>query len=157
MGVVALALATLAHARLGESEKELITRFGEPVARSKHSVHAQGKTQELGPTLFFRQGDWRIKCDLIEGRCHRISYVKPGVWIEEQIQLVLGTNSQGTAWTETGKPDAAKFKRTWLRADASTAEWSKVSGMTIVWDEYNKAKAAAELTAKLEAGLKPKP
>ncbi|MDP2138887.1 MAG: hypothetical protein Q8J74_13635, partial [Candidatus Didemnitutus sp.] len=106
LGLVALALPSPVMARLGESEKELIARFGEPVGRSKHNVVLPDQIIELGPTLIFRQGDWRMKCDLVAGRCLRINYSKPGEWIEDQIQLVLGTNAQGSAWTETGKPEA---------------------------------------------------
>lgn len=154
--VFTLVLSNPAQARLGDTEKDLIARFGLPKARSSHSIHAQGKFIELGPTLYFKQDDWSIHCDLIANRVHRISYGKPGEWTEEQVQIVLGSNSQGTAWTETSKPAAAKFNRTWKRADASTAVWSKGSGMTFVWDAYQKAKAAVEHRAKAEASRKPK-
>ena len=77
---------------------ELITRFGDPTARSHHVVFAQGKLIEMGPILNFRKADWNISCDLVDGRCMRISHSKPGDWSEDQIQFVLAANSQGVKW-----------------------------------------------------------
>lgn len=85
----------------------------------------------------------------------RISYSKPGDWSEDQIRLVLNTNTQGASWTETSKPSTAKFQRTWKRTDGSTATWMG-TGMTLVWDAYNVKKAAVEERAKVEAKKKPK-
>lgn len=156
IALMTLIAGTLANARLGESEAELIQRFGEPAARSKHIVMTQGKILEMGPTLRFYQGDWVISCDLVEGRCMRISYSKKGDWTEPQIQLVLNSNSQGATWTETTKPMIVKLQREWKRADASTAIWQMSGGMTLVWDAYIKAKTALEERARVEAAKKPK-
>lgn len=150
-----LAIATLAQARLGDTEAELIQRFGEPKLRSKHHVLTQGKSWVLGPALFFKQSDWSIQCDLVEGRCMRISYSKPGDWSEEQVQLVLSSNSQGVRWNEGPEPSIAKLKRTWKRNDGSTAVWTR-SGMSLTWIAYEKAKAAVEERAKGEAKKMPR-
>src|SRR5688500_5276913 len=99
--IVMLIVAAVAHARLGESEVQMIARFGEPVHRTQHSTYAQGKVWHMGPSLSFRQDDWSIGCDLVDGRCVKIQYGKSGQWTEEQIQLVLAYNSQGAKWTET--------------------------------------------------------
>ncbi len=149
-------LLTAAQARLGETDAELIKRFGAPTSVSKHSIIAQSKFIELGPTYSFRQDDWSISCDLIEGRCVRISYAKPGDWSEDQIQLVLNSNGQGAKWNENSKASIAMLQRTWRRIDGSTATWSKGGGMYLVWDAYNKAKAKAEEQAKVAAKKKPK-
>jgi len=145
-----------AHARLGDTEAELVKRFGEPTLRSTHSIFAQGKRREMGPVLYFKQEDWSISCDLVDGRCMRISYSKPGDWSEDQIQLVLSTNSQGAAWTETSKLSIAKLQRTWRRSDGSTAEWFKNRSMDLVWNAYNVAKKKLEEQAKVEGMKKPK-
>lgn len=149
-------LLTGAQARLGETEPELIKRFGAPASVSKHSIIAQGKMISLGPVYNFRQGDWSISCDLIDGRCVRITYSKPGDWSEDQIKLVLNSNGQGAKWEETSKASIAVLQRTWKRLDGSTATWSKGSGMSLTWDAYNKAKAKAEEKAKVAAKQKPK-
>jgi hypothetical protein len=151
-----LSAGVMAEARLGETETELIERFGEPDGRSKHIVMAQGKILELGPSLHFRQDDWSISCDMVDGRCMRISYHKPGDWTEDQVQLVLNSNSQGAKWTETTKPMIAKLQRDWKRADASKAVWLLGQGMTLTWDAYNKSKATLEERARVESAKKPK-
>jgi hypothetical protein len=143
-------------ARLGETEAELIQRFGKPGSQSQHFVFTQGKMQAFGPALFFRQDDWSIQCDLVDGRCMRISYSKPGDWSGDQIMLVLSSNAQGAKWTENSKPSIASIKRTWLRVDGSTATWQKGAGMSLVWDAYNTAKAKFEEREKVASKKKPK-
>lgn len=145
-----------AVARLGETEAELIKRFGTPSGRSSHSIFAQGKVIDMGPVISFRQDEWSISCDLVDGKCMRISYSKPGEWSEDQISLVLNTNTQGASWTETTQPMTSKWHRTWKRIDGSTATWQLGSGMSLVWDAYNVKKAAIEERAKVEAKKKPK-
>jgi hypothetical protein len=152
-----LIAATAAEARLGETEQQLIERFGPPKLRGQHSIIAQGKIVPLGAKLHFREGDWTIACDLIDGRCLRIHYSKPGDWTDDQMTAVLGANNQGAQWIEiTTKPHLAKLKRTWRRSDGSIADWSKGAGMSVTWDAYEKAKAKAEERARVEASRKPK-
>lgn len=89
-----LCFSAHAVARLGETESELIARFGTPTGRSSHSIFAQGKRIDMGPVIVFRQDEWSISCDLVDGKCMRISYSKPGDWSEDQIRLVLNTNTK---------------------------------------------------------------
>ena len=147
-------LLTTAQARLGDREEEMIERFGKPTSRSKHWVHAQGKSFELGPKLTFNQDDWFISCDLIDGRCVRISYSKPGDWTEDHIRTVLTANAQGAIWKENSRNP--KMRRDWSRSDGSTAAWSVIGGMDLTWDAYNKAKATVEERARVAAKKKPK-
>jgi hypothetical protein len=86
----------------------------------------------------------------------RISYSKTGDWTEDQIQLVLATNSQGAQWTETSKSSIATLQRTWKRIDASTATWMKSGSISLVWDAYNKAKAKLEEQTRVKAADRPK-
>lgn len=152
---IALLASANVSARLGEIEAELVTRFGSPTGRSNHSIYAQGKSIQMGPVLVFRQDDWSISCDLIDGRCVRINYSKRGDWSEEQIQLVLTSNSQGAKWELTSKPSANRYHRTWRRTDGSYADW-RPTGMSLTWDAYEKAKAKAEEAARVAAMQKPK-
>lgn len=157
--LIALALlltGSPTFARLGENERQLIERFGPPQSRLAHSVHAQGRNIDLGPKLIFREGDWRIACDLIDGRCVRITYTKRGDWTEDQVQLVLNNNAQGATWKETTRRGAESMIRDWKRSDGSTARWVRPQGFTLTWDAYEKAKAAAEERARVEASRKPK-
>ncbi|HVU16941.1 MAG TPA: hypothetical protein VHD32_08445 [Candidatus Didemnitutus sp.] len=160
-GAVVLAVGflavTLGYSRLGETEAELFKRFGAPTGNSKHFIFAQGKMVALGPERLFRQGDWSITCDLVDGRCMRINYSKPGDWSEDQIQLVLNSNGQGAKWTEEPKSAVPGLKRVWRRTDGSTATWQKGLGMFLTWSAYDKAKTKAEEQARNEALMqKPK-
>lgn len=150
-------LATEASARLGDSEAELLKRFGDPIRRSGHMISAQGKSYEMGRRFIFKQDDWTITCIVVDGRCMKIQYGKRGDWTEEQFQLVLSANSQGTAWTETSKASVAKMLRSWKRSDGSIAQWSKPEGsIELTWSAYDRAKAAVETRAKAESSKKPK-
>lgn len=155
--IVAFVLsATIANARLGEDEKELTTRFGQPSLRSNHSIVSQGKIRSLGPTLIFKQDDWLIQADLVDGRCVRIHYSKPGDWTEKQFSFVLDANAQGARWSEISKKELSKFKREWKRSDSATAEWSRGGAMIVVSPAYQRAVANAEQKAKAEASRDPK-
>lgn len=140
-------------ARLGETEKELVARFGEALARSKHSIFAQGKLWEVGPSLVFKQDDWRISSDLIDDRVVREHYSKVGTWTSEQIQAVLAANSQGATWTETTKGNRM-FARTWKRADGATADWG--NGILITTPAYKRATELIEAKARAGASRTPK-
>lgn len=150
-----LAGAISLHARLGENEAQLDARFGQPVLQAVHNIIAQGKIINLGPRRIYREGDWTIDCDLIDGKCVRVRYHKPGEWTEDQFQLVLNANSQGARWSDVSNPAHVKLKREWKRSDGSTAEWT-VSSITVVWQAYAVAKAKAEERARIEASRKPK-
>jgi hypothetical protein len=150
-----LVLSTVAHARLGDTEAELFARFGQPKVTSKHSIAAQGKMWEMGPRFLFHQADWRIHCDFADGRCVRIEYDKTGDWTEDQIQLVLGSNSQGAKWTETTK-GSIKVVRSWKRADGADATWNKFAGIKMIVPAYERAKQVIEAKAKAAASEKPK-
>jgi hypothetical protein len=155
-GLVLFLSASLStHARLGETEAEMIARFGQPALRSKHSTIAQGKIWDLGPSFCFRQDDWQIHCDLFDGRCVRIRYGKTGDWTDEQIQLVLSYNSQGLTWTETSKT-GSKVARSWKRSDGASADWTKGGSMKMVVPAYDRAKEVVEAKAKAESSKKPK-
>lgn len=140
-------------ARLGETEKELIARFGKPVTRARHSISAQGKSWELGPTLKFKQDDWHISSDLVDGRVVRENYQKRGDWTTEQIQAVLAANSHGATWTETTK-GSGTHSRTWKRTDGATAD--SFIGISFTTPAYTRAKELAEAKAKVEVSRTPK-
>jgi hypothetical protein len=153
-----LLLAALAPcaARIGETEAELAKRLGSPHTRTTHKVAAQGKLFELGPSLSFKQGDWRIQCDLVDDRCVRISYTKIGQWSDEQLQTVLNANSQGATWTEVGRPSARKSSREWRRSDGAVATWVSTVGIKIRVPAYDRAKTVAEAKAAASARQTPK-
>ena len=154
---VLLILAGLpdAHARLGENEAELVKRFGAPRSRSQHFIAAQGKILPLGPALFFRQEDWLIQADLVDGRCVRIHYAKPGEWVEEQFKTLLDANAQGARWTDVSKKLSVKLARDWKRSDGGTAQWKAGVGARIDSPDYHRAVETAKASARADATRKP--
>jgi len=151
-----LIFPSVVFARLGESENELIVRFGKPVSKVKETTSAQGKFPEIGMILTFRQGDWSIQCSLTDGRCSKISYSKSGDWSNDQILTVLNSNSQGARWSEISNDAIKNLQRTWKRADGGIATWQLASGMTLTNPAYDRAKSRAEAKAKGDAAKIPK-
>jgi hypothetical protein len=150
-----LLLPAIAFARLGETEEQLIARFGQPGLRAKEMIFAQGKNREFGVKLGFRQDDWTIECAIIDGRSSRESYQKRGEWTDDHMRTVLNANGQGSKWTEISKPDVRKYLREWRREDGGTAVW-RTTGMTVEHPAYARARGLAEAKAKAEAGKIPK-
>lgn len=154
--VLALSFVGNMQARVGETEKELIARFGNPVSRSTHAIMAQGKMWVLGPQLNFTQDDWRISCDIVDGRVARESYGKAGEWTEEQFRTVLTANAQGERWTEITVAAEKPVIRRWRRVDGATVVWMNGSGVTVVVPAYDRAKGIAEAKAKADAAKRAK-
>ncbi len=152
----ALLLAVSGQARLGETEEEMVARFGEPTNRGQHFAWLQGKNWNLGPSLTFKQDDLRITADLVDGGCVHIRYGKLGDWTEDQVKMVLAYSGQGAAWVETSKPNFAKVLRTWKRSDGGAARWRTGVGFELENPAYGRAKAVAEAKAKVGASGKPK-
>ncbi len=142
-------------ARVGETEAQLVSRFGPPIARVTHKVFAQGKWYELGPTLTFKQEGWQMACDLVDGRCVKINYQKTGEWTDEQFQTVLNANSQGEKWIDLSVTGAVKIRRKWKRSDGAVATWT-MRQMDIIVPAYERAKAIVEAKAKADANRRPK-
>ena len=154
--VIALCLVPCAYSRLGETEVELAKRFGQPVTKARDRLIAEGKITELWPQFTYRQDDWRIRCDIVDGRCARVHYSKPGNWTEEQLQTVLNTNAQGATWTDISKASIRKIAREWKRADGATAVWKSGSGFTITSPAYDRAKTVEEAKVKAKSKQIPK-
>jgi hypothetical protein len=123
-------LAQSALARIGETESELVTRYGAVVTRQPMRKSAQGAVSLYGERLSFKSTDWNIAAVLIAGKCEEISYTKAGQWTPVQIRFVLDLNGGVKSWKEkrAGQTDAY---RNWTRADGTTAKWSAFSGFIV--------------------------
>jgi len=153
--LITLLLPLTAHARLGETEPELTARFGRPQTKGKFSTFAQGHTIPLGWELTFRQNDWTITCDLVDDRCARIRYYKPGDWTDDQILTVLTVNAQGAKWSDITKPANRYYVREWKREDGAIAHWQRGLSMTITTPAFEQAEMLAKEKAKVEASQIP--
>jgi hypothetical protein len=135
--------------RIGETEAQLISRFGEPISRGMHAFSDAGKYRELCPSLTFTLRDWMITCDLIDGTCARISYQRTGDWTEAYFESILDANRQGGRWTDLISPNMKKLLRKWRRDDGIMAEW--VTGSLVITSPlYEKTKMLAR--EKMPAG-----
>lgn len=108
------------------------------------------------PQITFRQGDWSIRCDIVDDRCAKIHYSKPGEWSEEQFQTVLASNAQGATWSDISKSNTGKLAREWKRSDGATAFWKTGMGMTVTSPAYERAKAVEAAKVKAQSKQIPK-
>jgi hypothetical protein len=151
-----LLLPSLAFARLGETETQLSARFGAPASRANEITLTQGKIVEFGLKLTFRQDDWTIESAIIDGRCARETYHKPGDWTDDQFTTILTSNAQGTRWADVSKDSVRKLVREWRRTDGAIAIWQMGVGMSVTHPAYQRAKDKAEANAKTDAARLPK-
>jgi hypothetical protein len=154
--IVSVALPLCGFARLGETEQQLEKRFGAPNSRTKEITLGQGKVIEFGTKLRFRQGDWSIECAVIDGRCAKVTYQKPGDWTRDQFTTVLTSNGQGLKWADLSKEMVRALSREWRRDDGATAVWKMGMGMWVTHPAYERAKEQAVARAKAEAARIPK-
>lgn len=133
-------LAVPAQARIGETEFQLITRFGPPISRGF----------DLGPTLTFAFGEWTVVCDIVDGMCARIRYSKIGDWTEENFETLLKANGHRSGWNDLVSPNMKKLMRKWKRGDGTLAQWV-VGCLSITSPRYEKARAMADAEAVMAA------
>lgn len=126
--VFAMILAS-AFARVGDSEPELVARYGAVVNRQPARKAVQGKMHIYGERLTFRFEFWTVSAIVIAGRCEEANYTSEGRWIDPHFRRLLEINGGWTAWTEqkTRNPDN---HRAWLRRDKTAATWG-LSGFMI--------------------------
>jgi hypothetical protein len=137
-----LVACTSLSARLGETEPELVERFGKIILRGKERIAAQGRANEIGVTLSFKSDQWTVHAVLIDGRCERIRYSKSGAWTDEQLTYLLRQNYSSYPWRETsGK--YRKSKRDWVRDDGAIATWNAF-GLKITSRSYEQTVKSAE-------------
>lgn len=140
--VLALAFATTsAWAHVGETERELVTRYGAVVSRQPARKSAQGKMSIYGERLTFKSDDWNVTAVIIGGHCEEITYLKEGTWSEVQFQFLLELNGGRKQWKEqaTRNPDN---HREWLRRDKATGSWSIFGGFVVRTPAAERALAA---------------
>jgi hypothetical protein len=139
---LALGLAAPALGRIGETEAQLISRFGRPITRGPHVVSEAGKQVELCPSLTFELREWIITCVLIDGVCARICYLRSGSWNERFFEMILDANRHGGRWTDLLPVKLRPLMRKWRRDDGIMAEWVAGS-LAITAPVYEKTKLIA--------------
>ena len=148
-------LAAFASARLGESEPQLIERYGKAVMRTPDMMLEQGKILKLADRLHFRTDDWNIIAILVGEHCESITYSKPGDWTEEQFRHLLEANGGRAQWEEQ-KTSTPKTHRQWKRRDKTTADWQMADGLVLKTPGYEKAREDLKKQAKENASKLPR-
>jgi hypothetical protein len=131
-------VAASAVGRVGETEPELVARYGAVTNRQPARKAVQGRMNIYGERLGFRFEFWTISAVIIAGRCEEITYSLAGKWTDPHFRRLLEINGGWTEWTEqkTRNPDN---HRQWLRRDQATASWG-LSGFMIRTPAAEKAR-----------------
>jgi len=132
-------LTASAWARLGETENQLITRYGQELYKTKMKLEGTVVTIDV---LQFVKSGFSIQVSLINGISaeEEIHRLQGETMSDEEIKILLASNSQGRIWHEdTAKTDVP---RKWHRDDGVAAE---------LYHETFDFKTKAVIDAKLAA------
>lgn len=150
--LVFMGWVTLGEARIGETEAQLVVRFGIVQTRLPERTVAEGRVYLLGERVVLKQNEWRVTAVLIDGRCAKITYHKAGAWTEQQLTDLLTVNTGQWRWREIISA-TPKWQRTWRRADGLVAKWMYAGGFAIEGQPFVDAKARIQEYARRQPAL----
>jgi hypothetical protein len=138
--LLVISLTAPAWARLGETEQELIARYGKELGKE---IVAGGGEQISKEIIQFKKSGFDIRIELFNGvsAFERISNALGDALSDQEIKTLLDANAQGHIWSSTGE-------HKWQRDDGvATAEIegahiSKVTSKNMVEAEQAAHKAA---------------
>ena len=108
-----------AWARLGETEDQLVARYGQELIKNKLQLRGSPVTIDA---IQFIKGGFGVQVSLFNGISAEEEIHKPHnePILDEEVKILLDANAQGHVWTEdTAKTD---IPRKWHRDDGATAE-----------------------------------
>ncbi len=147
-----LLLVSVVSARVGETEEELVHRYGGVTGKLPARKAAQGRIYTYGEYLRFHSDDWSIDALMINKRCEEVTYSRSSGWTEDQFKHLLEINGGRSQWEEQ-KTTIPKLHREWKRRDKVIAVWSggEFEVRTPVVEQTREAiaKAAKEEASKL--------
>lgn len=149
-----LLLGSIVSARVGETEVELVHRYGTMTSRHAALKSAQGRTYTYGEYLNFRLDDWSVVALMINKRCEEVTYNKSGEWTEAQFKHLLEINGGRSEWEEQ-KTNMPQYRREWKRRDKVMAVWSG-GGFEVKSPVVEQTRDALTRKAKEEASKLPK-
>jgi len=119
-----LGLTATVHARLGETEDAVITRYGKPKAK----MHRAWGDEEM-----FSMNGFNITVTFLNGVSRGELYrITSGKITDDQVANLLSANGEGYSWEELPKTDIPKnifapIKQMWRRPNLSTAALTDTS------------------------------
>lgn len=127
--ILPILVASSAFGRVGETESELVARYGAVTNRQPARKAVQGRMNIYGERLGFSFEFWTVSAVIVAGRCEEITYTLTGKWTDPHFRRLLEINGGWSEWTEqkTRNPDN---HRAWQRRDQAKADWG-LSGFTV--------------------------
>lgn len=110
--LLAVALPSIAAARIGETVEQCAKRYGEPAEVTKGKLTAM-HTYDCGPVI--------VTCSFFRGTCTAITYTpilkdriegKLGAFTAKQAQDLMRANGGSTKWERAGGADYSPIYRT---------------------------------------------
>ena len=118
--ILFLALPASVLARIGDTEADLIQRYGEPV----YQVEAiDGFPGVKGRT--FKVSTITVTAYLLDKTCQYEQYSRPGGLTDGEILQTLSANSGGHEWAALDKPATPMNKKEWMRRDQKAAAFQE--------------------------------
>jgi len=117
--ILMASLTGSAWARLGETEAQLMTRYGQELVKTK--IRNQPGHIDIDALQFVKSG-FSIGVSLFNGISseEEIHRLQGETLTDDEVKILLAANAQGHTWTEeTAKTDVP---RKWHRDDGATAE-----------------------------------
>jgi hypothetical protein len=145
-----VALLTYVLARLGDTETDLIERYGQPVHRVET---VDGLPGVKGRT--FRVSPITVTAYLLDKTCQYEQYSKIGGLTDNEIEQILAANSAGQEWMALDKPQTPSNRREWMRRDQKAAAFYerltlKLKILTMDFSRYIKFAQEAESAEALK-------
>ena len=134
-----LQFASISHAQIGETEAELVERFGFVQERKPERALEEGRVFVIGERIVLKRDRWRITAVMVDGRCAKISYARNGAWTEQHYADLLSTNANNGEWREVSG-SAPNWRRAWQRSDGIIAHWKYAGGLVIEGESFVEAR-----------------
>ena len=115
-----VSLTIPAWARLGETEDQLIARYGKEIHKQKNEANGQ----QVGWTdLLFGKSGFQIEVMLFNGVSSKETFWKTAgdETTDDEIKTLLNDNAQDHAWNKEAPEDSQGISRKWQRDDGAVA------------------------------------
>jgi hypothetical protein len=141
--------AELSRAGIGETEDQLVRRFGDVRERKPERALEAGRVYVVGERIVLKRESWRVTAVMLDEKCAKITYTRSGPWSEPQYAELLATNAGGGTWREIigGAP---KWQRAWQRSDGIIARWKYAGGFVVEAQPFVEARERVRTIARQE-------